>query len=47
MALVETRIEGSVGIITFNRPEALNAVNIEIMDGLLAAAAKFDADEKN
>ena len=45
MALIETRVEGSVGI-SINRPQALNAINIEIMDGLLAAAAKFDADEK-
>lgn len=44
MALVETKIEAGVGIITINRPEALNAVNSEIMDGLISAAAKFDAD---
>jgi len=45
MASVKTRTEGRVGIITINRPQALNAVNAEVMDGLLAAAANFDADE--
>ncbi len=44
MALVETRIESGVGVITINRPEALNAVNSEVMAGLIASAAKFDAD---
>jgi enoyl-CoA hydratase len=45
MGLVKTKIQGSVGIITINRPEALNAVNSEIMDGLISAVAKFDSDE--
>ncbi len=45
MALVETRTEDGVGIITINRPDALNAVNAEVMDGLISAAAEFDRDE--
>ena len=45
MGVVETRKEGAVGIITVNRPEALNAVNAEVMDGLMAAAEAFDRDE--
>lgn len=44
MGLVLTKTEDGVGIITINRPEALNAVNSEVMEGLISAAAKFDAD---
>ncbi|SDG63582.1 enoyl-CoA hydratase [Microbacterium pygmaeum] len=41
--LVETR--GRVGWITLNRPEALNALNTQIMRDVVAAASAFDADE--
>ena len=41
--LVETR--GRVGLITLNRPKALNALNDALMDDLGDALAKFDADE--
>lgn len=45
MSVVEiTRDEGA-GIITINRPEALNAVNAEVMKGLLDAAAELDSDD--
>ena len=40
--LVETR--GRVGLITLNRPKALNALNDALMDELGDALAKFDAD---
>jgi enoyl-CoA hydratase len=40
--LVETR--GRVGIITLNRPAALNALNRELMRELVAAAQQFDTD---
>lgn len=40
--LVETR--DKVGLITLNRPKALNALNSQIMDELVAAAQAFDAD---
>ncbi len=40
---VETR--GRVGLITLNRPKALNALNDALMDELGDALAKFDADE--
>ncbi len=41
--LVETR--GRVGLITLNRPKALNALNDALMDELGTALAQFDADE--
>ncbi|MFC0219363.1 enoyl-CoA hydratase-related protein [Pseudochelatococcus lubricantis] len=37
--------EGPVGIITLNRPEALNALNGRLTAELSSAAAAFDADE--
>jgi len=41
--LVETR--GRVGVITLNRPKAMNALNDALMDELGDALADFDADE--
>ncbi|SAK94903.1 enoyl-CoA hydratase [Caballeronia temeraria] len=41
--LVETR--GRVGLITLNRPKALNALNDALMDELGAALKAFDADD--
>src|SRR5262249_49312454 len=40
--LVETR--GAVGLITFNRPKALNALNGELMRELAHALDAFEAD---
>ncbi|MFZ1815054.1 MAG: enoyl-CoA hydratase [Rhizobiaceae bacterium] len=42
---VLTERRGRVGIITINRPEALNAVNTQVMKDLIEAATSFDADE--
>jgi enoyl-CoA hydratase len=41
--LVETR--GRVGLVTLNRPKALNALNDALMDELGEALKAFDADE--
>ena len=41
--LVETR--GKVGLITLNRPKALNALNSTLMGEVLAAVAAFEADD--
>ena len=42
---IEVRTEaGKVGIVTLNRPKALNALNDQLMDELGAALKAFDAD---
>src|ERR1700712_1805043 len=41
--LTETR--GRVGVITLNRPKALNALNDALMDELGAALKQFDTDD--
>jgi len=41
--LTETR--GRVGLITLNRPEAMNALNPAILDELMTALEAFDADD--
>lgn len=43
VVLVETR--GRVGLLTLNRPKALNALNDQLMDELGAALLAFDANE--
>jgi enoyl-CoA hydratase len=40
--IAETR--GKVGLITLNRPKALNALNAQVLSELVAALAAFDAD---
>jgi enoyl-CoA hydratase len=40
--LVETR--GRVGLVTLNRPKALNALNQALLAELIAALDAFDAD---
>jgi len=40
--LVETR--GAVTLITINRPQALNALNSQVLDDLIDAFARFEAD---
>ena len=39
------RQRGKVGILTINRPEALNAINSKVMDQLIAKARAFDEDD--
>ncbi len=40
-----TETDGAVGIITLNRPEALNAFNAKLMDEVTDAVKKFEADD--
>jgi enoyl-CoA hydratase len=40
-----TEVRGRVGLITLNRPKALNALNDQLMDELGDALGRFDADE--
>jgi len=40
--VVLTETHDKVGLIKINRPEALNAVNSEVMDGIIASAKSFD-----
>jgi len=42
---IEVRAEGAVGIITLNRPQALNALNGALMDELTAAVDAFEKDD--
>ncbi|HJW27475.1 MAG TPA: enoyl-CoA hydratase [Rhodocyclaceae bacterium] len=43
---VITETHGKVGLIRINRPEAMNALNNEVVDGIAAAIDAFEADEK-
>ncbi len=40
-----TEIDGAVGVITLNRPDALNAFNNQLMDEVTDAILKLDADD--
>ena len=42
---VETKRQGNVGIVTFNRPEALNALNQQVETEVTDALMEFDADD--
>ena len=45
MSAVEFTIEGHVAIITINRPEARNAVNGDVAQGIEAAIDRIEADD--
>lgn len=40
-----TKIEGPVGVITLNRPQALNALNTELLGELVGTLEAWDADD--
>ena len=43
--VVMTETHGKVGLIRINRPEAMNALNNDVVDGIGAAIDTFEADE--
>lgn len=43
--VILTETKGRVGIVTVNRPEALNAVNHAVMKSLMEAVSAFDQDD--
>jgi enoyl-CoA hydratase len=43
---VLSEIEGAVGIVTLNRPQALNALSISVMDAVTDLLSAFDRDPK-
>jgi len=45
-ATIKTEIQGKVGVITLNRPKALNALNSELMQEVIDAAQAFDSTSK-
>ena len=45
MSLVVVERDGAVGIVLMNRPEALNALSGELMDGVVSALEELDRDE--
>jgi len=44
-ALVKVEVRGRVGLLTLNRPQALNALSNEVIDELFAAVQAFEADD--
>jgi len=43
--VVLTETHGRVGLIRINRPEVLNALNNDVVDGIAVAVDRFEADE--
>lgn len=45
-SVVLTETHGKVGLIRINRPDALNALNNEVVDGIAAAINQFEANDE-
>ena len=43
--VVLSEIIGNVALVTFNRPKALNAINLAVMEQLISIVARYDTDE--
>ncbi len=42
--VVLSEIKGKVGLVTINRPDALNAVNADVMEGIISKTKAFDGN---
>lgn len=45
-SVVLTEVNNKVGVIRINRPEAMNALNDSVIDGIVAALDTFEADDQ-
>ena len=43
--MIDYELDGHVAVITINRPEARNAVNSEVAQGIEAAIDRLEADD--
>src|SRR3954454_25209709 len=46
MTTIEYEKQGNIGIITINRPDARNAVNSDVANGIEAAIDQIEADDE-
>lgn len=44
MSLVDLKVTGNVGILTINRPQALNALNLDVLEALDGTLSDIDTD---
>ncbi len=44
--MVDYELDGHVAVITINRPEARNAVNADVAQGIEAAIDRLEADDE-
>ena len=45
-AQIETSVEGQLGVIALNRPEAINALNLQMIEAISGVLKLWEADDK-